>query len=327
VSLEAVDDFGHSSDATETSEDSAIEKVIKLAKQYAAGTPPEKEFKALKQRLAAAIKGTELRGVSAPPLAPLVPIGGEARCNSPARPDIGRYLFEAHEGGSDFSARLRVMEKSIRLFPRSSDFKNDQLASDRSSTGRRAVRSLVYVCFAALIGAGCKLCWSHYDEAKDVARAWGQTLSFLSIATTKPQRASLPAAAATPPVSAQRPVPISPDPSGARFTTEEVGAEKKLMPDTVLTTLPATKRDARPNIASPPFNHAKLTSNPEARPTTIKGWTLHDVADGTALLEGPRGIWRVKRGDPLPGVGRIESIVRWGNRWIVVTSSGLISTP
>jgi hypothetical protein len=46
VSLEAVDDFGHSSDATETSEDSAIEKVIKLAKQYAAGTPPEEEFKA-----------------------------------------------------------------------------------------------------------------------------------------------------------------------------------------------------------------------------------------------------------------------------------------
>jgi hypothetical protein len=70
VSLEAVDDFGHSSDATETSEDSAIEKVIKLAKQYAAGMPPEEEFKALKQRLAAAIKSTELRGVSAPPLPP-----------------------------------------------------------------------------------------------------------------------------------------------------------------------------------------------------------------------------------------------------------------
>lgn len=45
MSLEAVDDFGHSSDATETSEDSAIEKVIKLAKQYAAGTPPKKNLR------------------------------------------------------------------------------------------------------------------------------------------------------------------------------------------------------------------------------------------------------------------------------------------
>jgi len=34
-----------------------------------------------------------------------------------------------------------------------------------------------------------------------------------------------------------------------------------------------------------------------------------------------------KRGDTVPGVGRIDSIVRWGNRWIVATASGLIATP
>jgi hypothetical protein len=28
----------------------------------------------------------------------------------------------------------------------------------------------------------------------------------------------------------------------------------------------------------------------------------------------------------VPGVGRIESVVRWGSRWIVATSKGLIST-
>jgi hypothetical protein len=28
----------------------------------------------------------------------------------------------------------------------------------------------------------------------------------------------------------------------------------------------------------------------------------------------------------VPGVGRVDSIVRWGNRWIVATSKGLIST-
>jgi hypothetical protein len=68
-------------------------------------------------------------------------------------------------------------------------------------------------------------------------------------------------------------------------------------------------------------------SFPETRPTTIEGWTVREVVDGTALLEGPEGVWRVTRGDTVPGVGAVNSIVRWGNRWIVATSGGLISTP
>jgi hypothetical protein len=66
---------------------------------------------------------------------------------------------------------------------------------------------------------------------------------------------------------------------------------------------------------------------PETRPATIEGWTVRDVSGATAVLEGPDGIWRAARGDTVPRVGRVESIVRWGSRWIVVTSSGLISTP
>jgi hypothetical protein len=325
MSLAAVDNSVHRSDATETSEDSAvIEKMIELARQYAAATPSEEEFKALKQQLAVAIETTELIGIRAPPLAPLAPIGGEAGCDSLARPDIGRYSFGAHEGGSDFSARLRVMEKSIRLFPRFSNFKHDQLAS--TSTNRRAVRILACACIATLIGAGYRLYWGHCDDAKDCVKTWGHTLSFLSIPTTRSQLASPPAAAATPRTTAQRFGPITPGPPAARLTPQDVGAKKELLPDTALTTPPATKQDAGPKIVSPPFRHAKLTSNAETTPTTIKGWTLLDVADGIAVLEGPNGIRRVKRGDSVAGVGRIESIVRWGTRWIVVTSSGLIST-
>jgi len=66
---------------------------------------------------------------------------------------------------------------------------------------------------------------------------------------------------------------------------------------------------------------------PETRPETIEGWTVRDVFGATAVLEGPDGVWRAARGDMVPHVGRVESIVRWGNRWIVMTSSGLISTP
>jgi hypothetical protein len=65
----------------------------------------------------------------------------------------------------------------------------------------------------------------------------------------------------------------------------------------------------------------------ETKPTTIEGWTVLDVRGGTAVLEGPDGIRTAARGDTVPGIGRIDSIVRWGNRWIVATANGLIATP
>jgi hypothetical protein len=64
----------------------------------------------------------------------------------------------------------------------------------------------------------------------------------------------------------------------------------------------------------------------ETRPTTIEGWTIREVAGGTVVLDGPSGAWRASQGDTVPGVGRIDSIVRWGSRWIVATTKGLIST-
>ncbi len=78
--------------------------------------------------------------------------------------------------------------------------------------------------------------------------------------------------------------------------------------------------------AAKPQDKARLAPVPDARPTTIDGWTLREVVDGTAVLEGPGGTWRVKRGDTLPGAGRVVAIIRWGNRSIVATSKGLVST-
>src|SRR5262245_44983169 len=64
----------------------------------------------------------------------------------------------------------------------------------------------------------------------------------------------------------------------------------------------------------------------ETRPTTIEGWTIREVVGGTVVLDGPSGAWRAAQGDTVPGIGRIDSIVRWGSRWIVATTKGLIST-
>jgi hypothetical protein len=70
-----------------------------------------------------------------------------------------------------------------------------------------------------------------------------------------------------------------------------------------------------------------LSPAPETRPTTIEGWIVRDVRGGTVVLEGPDGIRTATVGDTVPGVGRVDSIVRWGNRWIVATANGLIATP
>jgi hypothetical protein len=62
------------------------------------------------------------------------------------------------------------------------------------------------------------------------------------------------------------------------------------------------------------------------KPTTIAGWTVRKVYSGMATLEGPGGIRRAARGDTAPRVGRVKAILRWDGRWIVLTSSGVIST-
>ena len=73
-------------------------------------------------------------------------------------------------------------------------------------------------------------------------------------------------------------------------------------------------------------NEPRPFPTPETRPTTIEGWTVRDVAGGFASLEGPQGTWRAARGDIVPGLGRVDSIVRWGSYWLVSTSRGLIAS-
>ena len=78
---------------------------------------------------------------------------------------------------------------------------------------------------------------------------------------------------------------------------------------------------------APPIAREPMAPVAETKPTTIEGWTVLEVRGGTVVLEGPDGIRTAARGDTVPGIGRIDSIVRWGNRWIVATASGLIATP
>ena len=70
---------------------------------------------------------------------------------------------------------------------------------------------------------------------------------------------------------------------------------------------------------------AKSRDNALAETNKIPNWILREVIDGTAILQGPRGIIEVSTGDLIPGVGRVQSIAKKGGRWIVATSKGVIS--
>ena len=57
----------------------------------------------------------------------------------------------------------------------------------------------------------------------------------------------------------------------------------------------------------------------------IANWTVRDALDGTAVLEGPRGIIGVAVGDTIPEIGRVQAITRSGRRWVVATTKGVIT--
>ena len=91
---------------------------------------------------------------------------------------------------------------------------------------------------------------------------------------------------------------------------------------------PVTAKEVTGSIAPPAAAAAPIplpAPKPEvARLPTVEGWVLRDVANGSALIEGRRGMYEVYAGDPVPGLGRVDAIRKQDGRWVVVTSKGLI---
>jgi hypothetical protein len=110
-------------------------------------------------------------------------------------------------------------------------------------------------------------------------------------------------------------------------TASAAGASLSIKPQGHLSAGPSSTASPGAAANATPTERGPIVPVAETRPTTIEGWTVLDVRGGTAVLEGPDGVRMATRGDTVPGIGRIDSIVRWGNRWIVATASGLIATP
>ncbi len=105
-------------------------------------------------------------------------------------------------------------------------------------------------------------------------------------------------------------------------TVDKLRATPPAAPAQAAAAAPARETTGSITPAAAPVPAAPKTE--VGRLPTIEGWSLRDVANGGALIEGRGGLYEVYAGDPIPGVGRVDAIRRQDGRWVVVTSKGLI---
>jgi hypothetical protein len=95
---------------------------------------------------------------------------------------------------------------------------------------------------------------------------------------------------------------------------------------------PPSKTSA-PSQAAAPDVTGSIAGNPPSRTPSmsapvLRSWIIDDVRHGRAMVESRYGdVFVVGAGSVLPGLGRVEQIERQDGRWVVVTASGLITSP
>ena len=145
---------------------------------------------------------------------------------------------------SDQRIGMRPVKPSIHS-PRSSRLKDDQVASDRPSVGRRIFRTLTRFFIAVLIGVGATLAYG--DAAREMVVARAPTLAWLlSVSMTKS-----PAVAATSTDPVQQLEPLASNLDVVRRSVEQLAAKQDQMAQNIAT-LQAVEEDIRQKVSSPP---------------------------------------------------------------------------
>src|SRR6266581_3652402 len=162
-----------------------------------------------------------------------------------------------------FDPRIgRPMKPSVRS-PRPSGLKDDHIASDRPSIGRRILRTLTGFFIAVLIGIGATLAWqSRGDTAREMVVAQAPSLGWLlSVSTTKS-----PAMAATAPDPVQHLEPLASNLDVVRRSVEQLAAKQEQMAQNIAT-LQAVEEDIRQKVSSPPPSPSQQAASiPQYKP-------------------------------------------------------------
>ena len=114
-----------------------------------------------------------------------------------------------------------------------------------------------------------------------------------------------------------------------RADTEVAAAEPILLGDPALRNAnqPVTTGALADRNASPQANVqvSLAKAKPAKSPKPISGWVVHGVRDNLAHVESKGTHYEVKEGETLPEAGRVKSIKKRGEKWVVLTSKGIIS--
>jgi hypothetical protein len=164
---------------------------------------------------------------------------------------------------SDQRIGIRPVNPSIHS-RRSSSLKDDQVASDRPSFGRRVFRTLTRFFIAVLMGVGGTLAWqSHGDAAREMVVARAPTLAWLlSVSTTKS-----PAVATTSPDPVRQLEPLASNLDVVRRSVEQLAAKQDQMAQNIAT-LQAVEEDIRQKMSStPPSASQQAAPIPQPKPS------------------------------------------------------------
>jgi hypothetical protein len=148
---------------------------------------------------------------------------------------------------SDQRMDKRPVRPSIHS-PASSSLRDDQVASDRPSVGRRIFRTLTRFFIAVFIGVGGTLAWqAQGDSAREMVIARAPSLAWwLSVSTM-----TSPAVSATSPEPMQQLEPLASNLDVVRRNVEELATKQDQMAQNIAT-LQAVEEDIRQKISSTP---------------------------------------------------------------------------
>jgi hypothetical protein len=163
---------------------------------------------------------------------------------------------------SDQRIGKRPVKPSIHS-PGSSSLKDDQVASDRPSVGRRIFRTVTQFFIAVFIGVGGTLAWqAQGDSAREMVTARVPSLAWLlSVSTT-----TSPAVSATSPDPTQQLEPLASNLDVVRRNVEELATKQDQMAQNIAT-LQAVEEDIRQKISSTPRSPSQqATPIPQRKP-------------------------------------------------------------
>ncbi len=109
----------------------------------------------------------------------------------------------------------------------------------------------------------------------------------------------------------------------AELSTRVDKLEKRIVPP-----LPIPMQAGQPLVLPKPGTNVSMetTGSIERPRPLLRGYIVLDARSDVALIGGRFGEQEVRRGDFVPGAGRVERIELRGGRWTVLTSEGLIAS-